>query len=156
MQAVHRNSYLTISAVTGGHDDSSLFYSRDPVKVQPTVIDIAYSSYDKPMSFRHEYETRSAEASWRVGSVTTKRGWCLQERVLPSRVLHFGAQQIFWECYEQHASEVSPKTMYADLPYPLSSPQRTGLWKRLIGESSLPSGRPTPVVSPHRPSRRFI
>ena len=26
------------------------------------------------------------------------RGWCLQERMLSPAILHFGAEQIFWEC----------------------------------------------------------
>ncbi|KAK1952002.1 HET-domain-containing protein, partial [Colletotrichum sublineola] len=27
-----------------------------------------------------------------------KRAWCMQERLLAPRVLHFGRQQMFWEC----------------------------------------------------------
>ncbi|KAI0884128.1 HET-domain-containing protein [Annulohypoxylon maeteangense] len=26
------------------------------------------------------------------------RGWCMQERLLASRLLHFGKEQVFWEC----------------------------------------------------------
>lgn len=28
------------------------------------------------------------------------RGWLLQERLLASRTLHFGCEQLFWECRE--------------------------------------------------------
>ncbi|KAH6878354.1 heterokaryon incompatibility protein-domain-containing protein [Alternaria rosae] len=133
MQAVYRNSYLTISAVAGAHDDSGLFYSRDPAKVQPTVVNIAYTSYDKPKTFVCSDETQAVEASFRLGNVTRKRGWCPQERLLPCRVLHFGSQQVFWECHEQHASETMPWSMSyghwdRDLP-------RKRLWKLSIGET---------------------
>lgn len=77
MHAVHRNSYLTISAVAGAHDDFGLFYLRNPVKVQSTVVNIAYTSVDKPKPFLNVHENFAAEASWQVGNVTTKHGWCL-------------------------------------------------------------------------------
>jgi len=129
MQAVYRNSYLTISAVVGAHNASGLFYPRKPVEVQPTVVNIAYSSCDKPKPFLHAMEFLLVHNNniWGVGNVTTKRGWCLQERILPSRVLHFGAQQVFWECYENHACETIPAS---------HAPRRkaTRLWKVLLGE----------------------
>ncbi|PMD40578.1 HET-domain-containing protein [Hyaloscypha variabilis F] len=37
------------------------------------------------------------------------RGWCLQERLLPCRTLHFTSTEVFWECYEQLASECYPQ-----------------------------------------------
>ncbi|KFX98655.1 hypothetical protein V490_02177 [Pseudogymnoascus sp. VKM F-3557] len=33
------------------------------------------------------------------------RGWCMQERLLSPRILHFGAQQMFWECRASHHCE---------------------------------------------------
>jgi len=36
------------------------------------------------------------------------RGWVVQERALSPRTLHFGRDQIFWECGELRASEVFP------------------------------------------------
>jgi hypothetical protein len=39
----------------------------------------------------------------------TKRGWTLQERLLPSRTLHFTSTQVFWECYQQVACETFPE-----------------------------------------------
>ncbi|KXH43390.1 heterokaryon incompatibility protein [Colletotrichum salicis] len=40
-----------------------------------------------------------------------KRGWVLQERLLSPRVLHFGSDQLFWECREQAAAECYPERM---------------------------------------------
>jgi len=41
-----------------------------------------------------------------TGSLST-RGWCLQERILPHRILHFGRDQSHWECSAGVLSENS-------------------------------------------------
>lgn len=38
-----------------------------------------------------------------------RRGWVVQERALSPRTLHFGKEQIFWECLDLQASEVCPR-----------------------------------------------
>lgn len=35
-----------------------------------------------------------------------RRAWVLQERFFPSRVVHFGAFQVHWECQEKTASQM--------------------------------------------------
>jgi len=35
----------------------------------------------------------------------SKRGWCLQERLLSRRVLHYATSQMFWECTHGILSE---------------------------------------------------
>jgi hypothetical protein len=40
-----------------------------------------------------------------LSSVLSKRGWCLQERVLSRRVLHFVKDQMIWECQKCCRSE---------------------------------------------------
>lgn len=35
----------------------------------------------------------------------SRRGWCLQERLLAPAILHFGKQQIYWECRTGYACE---------------------------------------------------
>ena len=141
MQAVYRNSYLTISALAGAHDNSGLFYPRDPFKIQRTVVHITFTPCDKPKPFLHSSEPQAAQDSWEVGNVTTKRAWCLQERLLPSRVLHFGLQQVFWECHEQHASESSPSSMRFENENIGSRRERTRVWKLLIGETQILDAR---------------
>jgi hypothetical protein len=45
-----------------------------------------------------------------------KRGWVIQERILALRTLHFGPNQLFWECRHYQACETYPgglpRTMY--------------------------------------------
>ncbi|KAI0896197.1 HET-domain-containing protein [Annulohypoxylon nitens] len=33
------------------------------------------------------------------------RGWCMQERLLAPRILHFGREQLFWECHSLFQAE---------------------------------------------------
>ncbi|KAK8073463.1 hypothetical protein PG994_004362 [Apiospora phragmitis] len=41
-------------------------------------------------------------------SLINRRAWVLQERLLSPRVIHFGSQQLFWECCTKDAAEIYP------------------------------------------------
>ncbi|CZR67745.1 uncharacterized protein PAC_17644 [Phialocephala subalpina] len=41
-----------------------------------------------------------------------ERGWVLQERILSPRVVHFAANQCFWECCQDTAGELFPKETF--------------------------------------------
>ncbi|KAI1148347.1 heterokaryon incompatibility protein-domain-containing protein [Nemania diffusa] len=56
----------------------------------------------------------------------TKRGWVFQERFLAPRVLHFGPEQLLWECASLDACEAFP----SGIPAIVESPRHTG-FKRL-------------------------
>lgn len=90
MASVYSNAYLTISASVSTSPDSGLFYPENSYlptfgppwgHPQPMSIDVIV-----------------------LGSLA-KRGWCLQERCLSRRILHFGEQQIHWECPGATCSE---------------------------------------------------
>ncbi|KAF9769937.1 hypothetical protein IL306_012576 [Fusarium sp. DS 682] len=42
------------------------------------------------------------------------RGWCFQERLLATRLLHFGRDQLHWECHEGIWSESSTRRQWYD------------------------------------------
>ncbi|KAH7411560.1 heterokaryon incompatibility protein-domain-containing protein [Phaeosphaeria sp. MPI-PUGE-AT-0046c] len=46
-----------------------------------------------------------------------ERGWTLQERLLPSRSVHFTQTQVFWECYQRVACETFPEQLPTALTY---------------------------------------
>ncbi|TRX97937.1 hypothetical protein FHL15_001147 [Xylaria flabelliformis] len=56
----------------------------------------------------------------------TKRGWVFQERLLAPRVIHFGPEQLLWECASLDACEAFPQGM----PEMVKTPRDTG-FKRL-------------------------
>src|SRR6266542_1322775 len=49
--------------------------------------------------------------------ILNTRGWVLQERLLSRRILHFGAEMIYWECCHRAASELNA-TGYVYQSYP--------------------------------------
>ncbi|TGO27653.1 hypothetical protein BPAE_0039g00630 [Botrytis paeoniae] len=71
-----------------------------------------------------------------VGSPVANRAWCLQERLLAPRSLHFTQSELFWECQHCDASEsfpdyypqVSPPTiLHRDHDKPLSD-----IWHTIV------------------------
>ncbi|KAI0549033.1 heterokaryon incompatibility protein-domain-containing protein [Xylaria curta] len=56
----------------------------------------------------------------------TKRGWVFQERLLAPRVVHFGPEQLLWECASLDACEAFPQ----GIPEIVKTPRDTG-FKRL-------------------------
>jgi len=61
-------------------------------------------------------------------SVLDTRAWCLQERLLPSRVLFFGREQMYWRCGTSQASETMPELASTGLGY------RPQVWKLIWEE----------------------
>lgn len=51
-----------------------------------------------------------------IGNPINRRGWVLQERLLSHRIIHFGAQQVFWECRELLACETFPEGLPKTIP----------------------------------------
>ena len=51
-----------------------------------------------------------------LGNPINRRGWVLQERLLSHRIVHFGAQQVFWECRQLLACETFPKGLPRTIP----------------------------------------
>jgi hypothetical protein len=46
-----------------------------------------------------------------------KRGWALQERLLPLRTLHFTSTEVFWECHQKIACETFIEQFPTSLAY---------------------------------------
>lgn len=118
MGSVYRHCALNIAA-TG-----FLFVQRDPNLLTPISFTINdHSRGDNTEGGKHEQPgLRSGNyyladtAVWQNGvddSPLCRRGWVTQERALSTRTVHFGEEQIFWECLCRNASEVLPKGMMA-------------------------------------------
>ncbi|KAI2472294.1 HET-domain-containing protein [Annulohypoxylon bovei var. microspora] len=109
MQDVYGNAFLSIAALAAENNDGGLFFSRDPAKVKPTIFNFGINGPEDPQPYRC---TSERESAWRLsfdGEPLIKRGWVVQERVLPPRVLYYGSGQMFWECYEATCCETHPK-----------------------------------------------
>ncbi|KAK0372913.1 heterokaryon incompatibility protein [Colletotrichum limetticola] len=112
MHKVYSNSFCNISAAGARDSSKGLFFKRDP-RVSLTT-DICLNA--EGFGLETEYTDCSIidMSFWghAVGQChLNKRGWVLQERLLSPRVLHFGRDQLFWECREQAAAECYPEKM---------------------------------------------
>jgi Heterokaryon incompatibility protein (HET) len=105
MADIYRSATISLSASIAISGNSGLIYPRD----KPTAVELplrvledyppktlTYSVGPRCLpSFHEEVET----------GTLAKRAWCLQERVLPLRIIHFGQQQLHWECATTSLSE---------------------------------------------------
>lgn len=112
MGQVYRNAFLGISALSSSNDAGGCFFSRDSAKVAPSIVNIRVDDSSDPKPFRFR-----GEKGWPLPrkfkqEPLPKRGWILQERLLCPRVLHFGREQVFWECRECTCCETQPNNAY--------------------------------------------
>lgn len=115
MQQVYSRSYCNISATASRDSSEGLFRSRNPLVLENMPLSICVdgspvSSEDDGQSTQSITFDVACRKFWddvAHGHVNT-RGWVLQERLLAPRVLHFGRQQLFWECQTLEAAEKYP------------------------------------------------
>ncbi|OBT66958.1 hypothetical protein VE03_04216 [Pseudogymnoascus sp. 23342-1-I1] len=85
MAAIYAGAVVMISALHApSSTDGILERPRAPLAI-----------LDAPYAIQRELRTLAKELE---ACPLNGRGWCMQERVLSPRVLHFGTQQMFWEC----------------------------------------------------------
>jgi len=84
----YRNAYVTIGNLDGDASSSGFLFPRKDVSVKlPGNEDIAI----RRVSNRQHWSIYDH-------SVLATRAWCLQERLVSTRLLLFGKDQMFWEC----------------------------------------------------------
>lgn len=99
MGDIYKNSLITIAATNAENSAAGFLKSRTaevqcsfqtenqarlPVYVRPRIEWYCFSEIIGPL---------------------TRRAWVLQERMLARRILHFGAQQMMWQCQSQTLAE---------------------------------------------------
>ena len=103
MQQVYSNAFVNLSATSAANGHEGLtssyelhprtlwtFWGKDDTAEQYQIIDLSF------------WRDRVTETT------INSRGWVLQERVLAPRVLHFGFDQLLWECCDLAAAEEFP------------------------------------------------
>lgn len=109
MGSIYDNAWCCIVASHAHNSTEGCFVTRDSRLLQPCV-------YDPPPTLRSpKYGNRPLHlvsvSLWKDnvdGAPLNSRAWVVQERLLSSRIVHFGAEQVFWECQELAACESFP------------------------------------------------
>jgi Heterokaryon incompatibility protein (HET) len=105
MNDVYGNSLCNISATWSGNSDDGCFVERDLSMVLPCKLTTQFTDTANPPRLLFDanvWEDKITKAP------LNHRGWVLQERMCTPRILHFGKDQIFWECTKKVAAEVHP------------------------------------------------
>ncbi|EPE36412.1 hypothetical protein GLAREA_05750 [Glarea lozoyensis ATCC 20868] len=115
MSDVYLNTFCNISAADAPDSNHSIFYSRDPSLARPEILNLEVGSLCTPYHTRDSYFWKDECSNARINT----RAWVLQERLLSPRLLHFGANQVLWECREKDAAEIYPNGLPRDFVSPL-------------------------------------
>ncbi|KAH6959770.1 heterokaryon incompatibility protein-domain-containing protein [Ilyonectria sp. MPI-CAGE-AT-0026] len=110
MHRVYSNSRCNIVAAETPNSHHSVFNSRDPSTMLPPIAEVTLPSSRQGNSKLTARYDISNVLFWRQveESRINQRGWVKQERFMSPRALHFGAEQLFWECREKNAAEMNP------------------------------------------------
>jgi hypothetical protein len=113
MGDVYRNSLCNIAATSAPNGSTGFFANRNTNFPDPKVIPVGSRGYHT--DFYHIYSNKYQETTLESEQPLLSRGWVVQERILPARVLHFGTRQAFWECCTMTACETFPAGLPASL-----------------------------------------
>lgn len=106
MDRVYSNSFLNISATASSSSKDRLpSMAKDDRLQEPRFVQTAWSDpYPGIYQIFDPHFWPDRVDSTRLAS----RGWIFQERALAPRVLHFGFDQVLWECAESERAEELP------------------------------------------------
>lgn len=148
MHKVYRNSFLCISALSATDDDGGCFFTRDIEVVKPSILNFSKDGVSQPTLYTSYEQDNSSWQSAFKQEVLTSRAWVVQERLLAPRILHFGKDQIYWECNQEYRSETQPEHQWrrsrAILYTDFENVRTT--WKGLIGAGMIHQPGPTVVA----------
>lgn len=119
MREVYSHAHFTIAATAARDGRDGLFCARENPRLAPVQVFVSWKAEPPPTIEATEspfwfepgtyFVCDSASDTTDINfSPLNKRAWVVQERYLSTRIMHFARQVLYWECYEQYASEIYP------------------------------------------------
>ena len=105
MGKIYSNSFCNISAADAPDGQHTTFHSRGLRYLKPQIAQLNLTGHARSYLIS-DVKFWTKEVS---DAPINTRGWVLQERLLPPRVLHFGKHQTLWECLEKDAAGIFPQ-----------------------------------------------
>ena len=97
MGDIYGSGFLNIAARGAVDAEGGCFISRE---AEPLPCVLKYLSSDCSITGSMYIRSPDFQVERLQDAPLDKRGWVLQERLLPPRILYFGRQQLYWECAE--------------------------------------------------------
>ena len=112
MCSIYQGSILTLSATKSPGPHGGCF-AEAPSEFRGTKVvgeykGKPYQAYVRRLMSHNEYSQKTSTRDQRQPLL--QRAWILQERLLGPRVLHFGPQELLWECNEVSTCQCSSDT----------------------------------------------
>ena len=115
MDGIYQNADLNIAATGFADGELGMFVERNDSAILPVPITVAEDILVNGRAVLPKgdyFITRlSGPGEWSQEvdeGPLNRRAWVVQERMLSRKTIHFGARQLYWECFEFEASEVYP------------------------------------------------
>lgn len=105
MSNVYAGAYCTISASGSSKVSEGCFKERIPFLKFPCNL-LFSDQRALRIHATHQADNAGSFSDQVDGSPLSKRGWVFQERLLSRRIVHFGADSLFFECRTHIASEL--------------------------------------------------
>jgi len=96
MDSIYSHAHLVISAAVASACTQG-FLPKDDLTWKDVTHVSSEGVKELRAACRRESDDRTPEGSMR-NCALAKRGWTMQECVLPTRILHFGEHEVIWEC----------------------------------------------------------
>ncbi|KAE8449325.1 hypothetical protein EG329_008226 [Mollisiaceae sp. DMI_Dod_QoI] len=109
MSEVYSNATLNIAATGFADGKRGFLASRDPALALPHQVTLEVDSpWFRALGGSEHYICSVFWDGEVENAPLNRRGWVRQERLLSPRTLHFGRNQLYWECSGLAASEMFP------------------------------------------------
>ena len=112
MREVYRNAILTIAATGAASSSAGCFFDRDIDLVKAITVSVSWLGVPQGIYCICDGYIWQDNI---VNAPLNQRAWVVQERLLSPRILHFGRDQMAWECRELGACETFPLELPAML-----------------------------------------
>jgi hypothetical protein len=149
MSKVYMYSFINIAATASDSSTGGCFRQRDGRTVLPTEVyiqmhDSGRDNDGKPAKVKYRLVLHKDLWTEKLADEPlNQRCWILQERILSPRVLHFGHEQLFWECREFVACE----TYHQGLPASLRNHPYINIKRLQLGDEPKDDRWPAKYVS---------
>jgi hypothetical protein len=108
MGGIYENSYITISATNSGDGTTRcLVDRRKPVKLNYENTSGKEFALRARLIQDHHPDVQESEPAKLIGRLTS-RAWALQEHVLSTRIMHYTATELLFECKTSCRCECTP------------------------------------------------